>query len=465
MSPDVLFAWLAACAISALIGYFAVSLLWPPGVSRSLIWAFATPVGLGVSAFIFFLFRRPLFTVDALLLIVLAAVWFVRWRLQGGSWSALKNWRPSATTVLLACALGSVIPGLIYQVSRMPHGDWDAWAIWNSHARYLYRDGPDWQSGIQNTYHPDYGLLIPSLHARLWRYAGGETPEAGGMLGVVWTLASVALLAATLRELKGKPLAALLALTLLTTPFYLEHGVVQYADIPLAMYFLCVTALMCLHSWKEPDKPGLLVLAGFCTGCAGWTKNEGLLFIAATCAVLLLPIFVKPGTTLRRLGAFMAGLALPLAVITFFRLWISPPNDIFANLYYAETVGKLLDPARYLSILRYFFATMWTFGAWKINPALPVLLFVGLRGLDSRAMRDRAWISSVGIYAIVLAGYFSIYVITPMDLEWHLDSSLNRLFLQLWPAVLLLLGLISKAADPKSGMEDAILVNRRSDIG
>jgi hypothetical protein len=441
MSPNVLFAWLAACAISILIGYFAVSMLWPPRISPSLIWAFAPPVGFGITAFSFFLFRRPLFTVEALLLVLLAAVWFVRWRRSGGAWAALKGWRPSAATVLFACAMGLVVPGMIYQISRMPHGDWDAWAIWNSHARYLYRDGPEWQSGIQNTYHPDYGLLIPSLNARLWRYARRETPEAGGVLGVVLTLASVALLAATLREFKGNLLAALLALTLLTTPFYLEHGVVQYADIPVALYFLSTTALLSLHSSKTPDQPGLLVLAGFCAGCAGWTKNEGLLFIAAACAVLLLPIFVNLRTTLRRFVAFLAGLALPLAVIVFYRLWVSLPNDIFANLQSAEMIAKLLNPDRYLSILPYFLATMWTFGAWKVCPVLPLLFFVGLRGLDPEAMRDRAWISSVGIYAIVLAGFFAIYVITPMDLQWHLDSSLNRLFLQLWPAVLLLVGL------------------------
>jgi hypothetical protein len=143
---------------------------------------------------------------------------------------------------------------------------------------------------------------------------------------------------------------------------------------------------------------------------------------------------------------------LPLAVIAFFRIWISPPTDIFANLQYAETVGKLLDPDRYLSILRYFLATMWTFGAWKINPVLPLIFFIGLRGLDRSAMRDRAWISSLGIYAIVLVGFFGIYVITPMDLKWHLDSSVNRLFLQLWPSFLLLLGLTSRVADSKSAV-------------
>ena len=40
-------------------------------------------------------------------------------------------------------------------------------------------------------------------------------------------------------------------------------------------------ALLCLYSERAPGESGLLVLAGFMAGCAGWTKNEGLLFISA----------------------------------------------------------------------------------------------------------------------------------------------------------------------------------------
>jgi hypothetical protein len=34
------------------------------------------------------------------------------------------------------------------------------------------------------------------------------------------------------------------------------------------------------------------------------------------------------------------------------------------------------------------------------------------------------------------AGYYAVYLITPWDLRWHLNTSLVRLLLQLWPAVI-----------------------------
>jgi len=49
---------------------------------------------------------------------------------------------------------------------------------------------------------------------------------------------------------------------------------------------------------------------------------------------------------------------------------------------------------------------------------------------------------------LTLAGYFLIYLITPYDLYWHLRFSLNRLFLQLWPAVIFLFFLRNPVLDP-----------------
>ncbi|MEK6534682.1 MAG: hypothetical protein AABZ40_03350, partial [Thermodesulfobacteriota bacterium] len=42
------------------------------------------------------------------------------------------------------------------------------------------------------------------------------------------------------------------------------------------------------------------------------------------------------------------------------------------------------------------------------------------------------------VLLLILAGYFFVYVTTPLDLGYHLATSLNRLFLQLWPSVIFL---------------------------
>jgi len=45
------------------------------------------------------------------------------------------------------------------------------------------------------------------------------------------------------------------------------------------------------------------------------------------------------------------------------------------------------------------------------------------------------------------AGYFCTYVVTPLDLTWHLNTSLDRLYAQLWPSLLLLVPMMFRSAE------------------
>ena len=49
-------------------------------------------------------------------------------------------------------------------------------------------------------------------------------------------------------------------------------------------------------------------------------------------------------------------------------------------------------------------------------------------------------------------GYYAVYVLTPKDLVWHLDTSVTRLWLQLWPSLLFLL--FFAAASPPERPDD-----------
>ena len=336
-----------------------------------------------------------------------------------------------------------MVAGLIFLVHQDPHGDWDAFAIWNSHARYLYRDGAAWQNDIRNTFHSDYPLLVPSMNARVWRYAGEEIPETGGWLGLAYTLSALAVLTATLVELRGLRVALIIGSVLVGTPFFLEYGVMQSADVPLSLYFLSAIALLCLYSERGAGESGLLVLSGFMTGCAGWTKNEGLLFIVALCASMLAPIFVSPSRTLQRFGSFAAGLVLPAVVIVLFKFTVRVLNENLSNRQYSELAEKLVDPERYLTVFSNFAKTLWSFGDWAINPLIPLLVFVGLSAFGGTAIRRFGWLTSASTLVIVLAGYYAIYMVAAVDLQYLLDASNPRLFLQLWPPFLLLAGLVA----------------------
>src|SRR5437660_12884048 len=52
----------------------------------------------------------------------------------------------------------------VFFAMKSPHGYWDAYAIWNLHARFLERGGAHWADFFTTQIgwsHPDYPLLVP----------------------------------------------------------------------------------------------------------------------------------------------------------------------------------------------------------------------------------------------------------------------------------------------------------------
>jgi hypothetical protein len=301
-----------------------------------------------------------------------------------------------------------------------------------------------------NTYHPDYPLLLPGVIVHAWRYIGDDAPDIPGFVGIGFVLAAIVVLVGTLVKLRKPSIALLMGFALIGSPGYVHYAVAEYADVPLSAFMLGTIALICLYEEETSNPMGLMALAGFMAGCAAWTKNEGLPFILVTSSVLLLPIFWKPTMTLRRITAFAAGAALPLAAIVHFKM-TAPANDIMSSLNYVEVAAKILNPERHAQILENLRTTGWTFGGWLFNPYIPILAFVALGGADRLMIRSFGWRSGVAILLMVLATYYAIYVITPLDLHYHLVSSLDRLLLHVWPLCLLLAGMSARLVIPSGG--------------
>jgi hypothetical protein len=383
-------------------------------------------------------------TVEAMLLTVLLFFWFRSHRTSFAGYREVSSWRVPILAIVFAIALGWSVGSSVIHVERYPNGLTDGWAIWNSHAKYLAAGGKTWALDIQNTFHPDYPLLLPGAMVHAWRYIGNNSPDATGFVGILFELAAVGVLAATLIRLRSPTIGLLMAFVLIGSPAYVNNAASEYADVPLSAFIVSTIALICLYESDESKSLGFIALSGFMAGCAAWTKNEGVPFAIATGAVLFVPIFWSASATVRRIAGFAAGLALPLAAIVYFKVTIALPNDIFDNRTSADLLAKISDSSRYLLILKSYISTGWTFGGWAFNPFLPILAFIGLCGLDRSVLRSFSWRAGVAIIAILQLGYFVIYVITPLELTYHLNSSLDRLLMHVWPGCLLLAGMAAR---------------------
>src|SRR5438270_3956687 len=340
--------------------------------------------------------------------------------------------------------LAALYSGILRALARPYGSGWDSFAIWNLHARFLYGGGIYWRDGFSPLIpwsHPDYPLLLPAAIAHFWTVMGRETSAVPAVIGLVFTFSTVGLLFSGLDILLGRTSALLGAMCLLSTPFFIDLGTWQYADVPLSFFILATLVLLHLHGRLAKggvESRSTLALAGLATGFAAWTKNEGILFLVA---ILLTRMWLtsrqpSPGRRpISQMAPMLLAVAPIFALIAFFKRAVAPPGDLFSDL--ATMLHKLGDPSRYWAVLKWYGRELIRFGEWWLIP-LPIVMLVLYFLLKRNVTREEKETvrASAAVLVLTLAGYFFIYLITPRDIYWHLRFSLNRLFVQLWPSAI-----------------------------
>lgn len=438
---------IAAVALAWVLGILFVSALWPRARRFSEDWSLIFPLGMGVgfgvtSGFFFFaslVFERPLFHSGILdLLWVLGLSWHIRRRLpldQNGvrrspKWSWFTVF--AASILLQASIVAIVVAARAYAAE--PYGGWDAWAIWNMHARFLFRAKEYWPTLLHHGQiawtHLDYPLLLSASVARAWAYAGRESTFAAGLISTMFGGAAVWLLIATVRRLRNELVALVGGLILLGSPGFVTFSSNEHADIPVGFFILSTASVIALSKGFKEER-GMAVLAGICAGDAAWTKNEGVLFVVV--AGLLWLLCAVRDKSPRAAGWFLVGLALALFPEAYFKIVLAPSNDIASEGIF-HRLAYLTDGSRHALILKSFARDLGRFGNWQMTPFLAMLLPLFVPGRPR--LTSYEW-AVVGIITLMLAGYYTVYLLTPWDLAWHLDTSLVRLLLQLWPVFLL----------------------------
>jgi hypothetical protein len=367
----------------------------------------------------------------------------------------IPRWALRTLAVVFFFLVAGVILTEVFLTFDRPHGGWDAWAIWNLRARFLFRGGEYWRdafSPLLAEIHPDYPLLLPGLVARGWTYLGRDAVSFPAVIAVFYTLSTIGVLTSSLALLRGSFQGILAGVALACTPIFLRHGASQYADVPFGYYMLATLAL--LHLAKSTENRRAMSLAGFTAGLACWTKNEGVILLGALAAVWSVRVLVSSGRELeiRRAGWFILGALPPLLALAYLKFGLAPPSDMTTEFNLAAVLNRIVEPARYLEV-----------GAAVVREAvfqlhLPLLaaylLFSGVSIRNGeRGGVLRLWTS----LSLIFAAYFFVYVITSKPLAWHLDTSLSRLMTQLFPSLLFSFfltatGITVNTADRREGM-------------
>jgi hypothetical protein len=352
---------------------------------------------------------------------------------------------PNVWIVRAAFAVTAIVALVSVVVSALasPHGDWDAWAIWNQHARFLFRGGGSdaWRAFLAiNWSQPDYPLLLPASVARVWAYAGYESVLGPILIAIVLGIASVALVVTALARHRAWIAGALI---LAANPF-LTQVPSQCADVPLACFIVATLAVACGDVFRLPDPGSRLpdpgsgiripaLIAGATSAMAAWTKNEGLIF-----AVLMLVVAVfiavrhRDG---RPLLWSIAGASPVLIAIAWFKLTVAPSSGLVEGQSADAFITRLFDLHRHgtVAVLMAQHAT-----AWSAPLAGTIFPLVGFAAAW-RAVRSGGAVRVMTVVlALMLVSYYLVYVTTPFDISWHVSTSIDRLLVQLWPSLVLM---------------------------
>ncbi len=300
---------------------------------------------------------------------------------------------------------------------------WDAWAFWLPKARSLVLfDGIDTGAGGFTSFaHAPYPPLVPAMEAAAFRFSG--TLEASAVLPLQHWVLAVAFLAALGGLLGGRvpapvlwPSVALIALM----PNFGRLVGSSLGDEPLVL--LVGLAGACAALWLLERDPRH---AGLCAGllaAAALAKSEGLMLGS------LLGVALVVATAVERRFAWKAPAAIfasPVVVSLVWRAWLGAhdlpswdayrPEDLLRPGYLADRLDRLgtavsalpdylLEPDRWLLTVPLALAAALIVALRAPGIATLVLVFV-----------------SVGFL-----GAATIYWISPLPIDWYIDTSAER---------------------------------------
>lgn len=325
--------------------------------------------------------------------------------------------------------------GVVNYARQRSHGDWDAWMIYNRTARFIYRGQETWLDAFSKDmdviFHADYPPLLSLNIASRWNILNEETAYVPMFQSILFSFASLGLCFAALVRLQSLGQASLGLILLSGVPFFLREGGRQTADVPLAIYTLASIVFIFFHYHEK--RPVLIVFAGLAAGLAAWTKNEGILFLISSAGVMVVAALWRH--SFQDLYLYFGGLLLPLALLFYFKFQLAPPSE-FLSGGSIKMIQDLMDASRHQMIFGSFKNYFLHGGGWNnIGIFLILCIYFLLFHSPIKDDPDVVFIS-LSIFACQFLGYYLFYLISPYDLAWHVNYSLSRLFVHIYPALI-----------------------------
>jgi hypothetical protein len=339
-------------------------------------------------------------------------------------WLSLYRWRPKRWREGSRTSLYGVVIAILFLIKFLstPNEGHDARLIWFAHAKFITQLGSLWIPDIWRApelffSHTDYPLLISTLAAHVSYVTG------------VWNeyLPRFALLFAILPCIfgflsgyrRGWLFAVFMLMCFVKLDFWLWHGL---QDGFLAL--MAGVAVMMLLRFRRNGHRADFYSAVLSLALVSCFKNEGMLFALITLFCFAIDFIWHRNLwpKLRWIDLAVAGLyALPMLIWQFLRQHWGILNDLNIGENISRMGRQRITSAESLrNILTHMLGDSY------IGRFVIVVAVFAWFWRKTRAREVGAVLLTLAIATLYWLCLFSIYIITPLDLEFHLVTSVDR---------------------------------------
>lgn len=312
--------------------------------------------------------------------------------------------------------------------SMYPIYEWDALAIWDARAKFLFFEGNlsfleelDVQEG--------YPLLISyslaffySLYSQYFYFSKVIFPSI--------FLSLMCFIYGSLR-LSNLNRTYSLLITLLIASFndLIYHATIAYADLPLAYFY--TTALITSLLYFKELKNRLLLCSSIFNGFMMWIKQEGFFLFLINLFVFLMFLIVFLVRKRVKLKVFLLNILyfLSISIITYLPWNLIIVYYNFGNVYLdnINQIFKILTKFERIMLIFYYFHNFPI--QWKIYWIF-TLLILSIHPFYLKDYKSGYLLVSYLLHFMLI---IAAYIVTPYPLDWHLENSLDREILHLVP--------------------------------
>ncbi len=321
---------------------------------------------------------------------------------------------------------------------------YDGKSIWIYKSKLLFHEHTIFSEAFLDPlrvhYHRDYPLLMPIANYNLYNFLGAESDDFVRILNIVFLMFFLLFLFHWSARFTNRSLATLIVFFFAAYPYtwYWARGGIGITngdvDFPLAC-FAAFSAGLYYFYWRE-KKLYYLILASILCGLCLVTKKEGMVAFAVIYAANGLKWLATPKN--QKVVVLKHGLmALGITIL------VAAPGSILSAMMpnlYDEKFFDMIRPEnldfvhkRYPIIISEFIGDVSRVDKWSFFWYFYLVIVI----LSIRNWFARGSFFLDAIIILWMTAYTIVYIFTPLNLIFHITTSLGRLLGHFFPIVFL----------------------------